>query len=1022
MCRLHKMPRTTPITSPAAKGLVILGLIVAAWGCAGTDTRSSSLVDNPSVPVPPELDEAKVKPHDAETLKKARMSLDQIIATLPRPDYLALPATQTPGSSPEPPVDPEDPPAAAQRAYVAALQAIHDRHLAEAIGHLRIADRLAPNRPEILRNLGDAHWFNGNRIRGAEYLARAVTLEPDDLEAVYRLGQHAAELGQWQQAIVTFHHALDLLEKPHVGPEYTRAGRQLMLQYFLADSLRQNGFDLAAVNLSKAYLESISAFSNLRRLPPEIRVLQRQQGNTWMAIGDALSRTGEPSGALDAYQRAREIGTSAARDLMLRRLYANLRLGRKDAALQTVLDQIEQTEPSTNTLALVSYLLENEIDDTDALVVRLRHAYMQRGRPTEMLMTIVGLLEPAKAHALLREHLDHRAGDRKAFEKMLAMQLAGEDGAFRPEQIADAIETTSLVAARNDRLIYTYVATLLKAVGQGERVLEGFEHGDHQREPIVRAIKGLCLVRLNHLDRAMTLFKQLVDEAPDLRPARTQLIILLNHKGEHEAALKLIEPLQDQSWPSLVVLHARTLAGLNRFDEAAALLDDAAAGSNPDLSVVLAWADLEQRRGNVLKAERILSSALNSKPREKRLYEAIFNLYLDPTNRSHQAAFREQYKSRLRQMIRALPLNRSARIRQAWQLATQGQGSRAVELLESLLREDYRDQRPMILLVDIFDASDQVDRSNELIRQQLAKFPDNGILLRLASKHFSQTDQMTESFALVERAFEAETLISRPRHWFLLPAAAGFRGIQYEPPLKQVDLATGFLPAPLDDLSLPIDLAYGYLLAQARRDKLEFADGQIVDLARRYPEHDADLNYYRAMIFIGLNQQQRGEQIMIDLLKRHPHHAGANNDLGYTWADRGEHLEEARQMIQMAVDAEPKSASYIDSLGWVNYKLGRFDEAIMALRRAHELRRLDPIILDHLGDALFRAGNKPKAGQRWKQAEEQIKKRGPNIRANHRELAARVGLKLKALRANARPPVADIPAIDAKGAPQPPEA
>lgn len=110
-------------------------------------------------------------------------------------------------------------------------------------------------------------------------------------------------------------------------------------------------------------------------------------------------------------------------------------------------------------------------------------------------------------------------------------------------------------------------------------------------------------------------------------------------------------------------------------------------------------------------------------------------------------------------------------------------------------------------------------------------------------------------------------------------------------------------------------------------------------------------------------------EIMEQLLEFQPHDPGLNNDLGYTWADRGEHLERALKMVRRAVAAEPLNGAYLDSLGWVYYKMGRFEDARTYLARAVQLRSgHDAVVLDHLGDAEFRLGDPAAARRRWQEA------------------------------------------------------
>ncbi len=92
------------------------------------------------------------------------------------------------------------------------------------------------------------------------------------------------------------------------------------------------------------------------------------------------------------------------------------------------------------------------------------------------------------------------------------------------------------------------------------------------------------------------------------------------------------------------------------------------------------------------------------------------------------------------------------------------------------------------------------------------------------------------------------------------------------------------------------------------------------------------------------------------------------NYLGYSFVEMGINLEEATEMIEEAVAARPDSGYIVDSLGWVQYRLGRYQEAVTNLERATELMPVDPIVNDHLGDAYWAVGRKIEAEFQWKRA------------------------------------------------------
>jgi tetratricopeptide (TPR) repeat protein len=92
------------------------------------------------------------------------------------------------------------------------------------------------------------------------------------------------------------------------------------------------------------------------------------------------------------------------------------------------------------------------------------------------------------------------------------------------------------------------------------------------------------------------------------------------------------------------------------------------------------------------------------------------------------------------------------------------------------------------------------------------------------------------------------------------------------------------------------------------------------------------------------------------------------NYLGYSMADMGHHLDEARQMIQSAAERRPNDGAITDSLGWVLFRQGHTKDAVQALERAVELEPEDATINGHLGDAYWAAGRKIEAQYQWRRA------------------------------------------------------
>jgi Flp pilus assembly protein TadD len=103
-------------------------------------------------------------------------------------------------------------------------------------------------------------------------------------------------------------------------------------------------------------------------------------------------------------------------------------------------------------------------------------------------------------------------------------------------------------------------------------------------------------------------------------------------------------------------------------------------------------------------------------------------------------------------------------------------------------------------------------------------------------------------------------------------------------------------------------------------------------------------------------------------LKLSPDQPFVLNYLGYSYADMGQNLDEARSMIERAAFRRPDDGAITDSLGWVLLRQGHADQAVKVLERAVELEAEDPTINGHLGDAYDAAGRKVEALFQWRRA------------------------------------------------------
>jgi tetratricopeptide (TPR) repeat protein len=97
--------------------------------------------------------------------------------------------------------------------------------------------------------------------------------------------------------------------------------------------------------------------------------------------------------------------------------------------------------------------------------------------------------------------------------------------------------------------------------------------------------------------------------------------------------------------------------------------------------------------------------------------------------------------------------------------------------------------------------------------------------------------------------------------------------------------------------------------------------------------------------------------------------ADAYNYLAFMWADHNLHLDEAQEMVKQALQLDPNNGAYIDTLGWLEFRQGKYEAALDDLLRAQKkMSSEDPVIFEHIGDTYSKLNKASQAIEAWKKA------------------------------------------------------
>jgi tetratricopeptide (TPR) repeat protein len=195
-------------------------------------------------------------------------------------------------------------------------------------------------------------------------------------------------------------------------------------------------------------------------------------------------------------------------------------------------------------------------------------------------------------------------------------------------------------------------------------------------------------------------------------------------------------------------------------------------------------------------------------------------------------------------------------------------------------------------------------------------------------------------------------------------AVAGYRKFMA---LRGDPAAAGTNPQlPLDVFSNLLFISHLYAQAERPKEAAETANQALAAARGAERRQIARLSVATALQMAG--DFAGAETTLRDILKESPNNPIALNNLGYFLLERNERFEEALGLIKQAVEIDPTNPSYLDSLGWAHFKLGKQAEAELYLREALRHDSSSVTINEHLGDVLAAQSKADQAKSHWRRS------------------------------------------------------
>jgi predicted Zn-dependent protease len=521
-------------------------------------------------------------------------------------------------------------------------------------------------------------------------------------------------------------------------------------------------------------------------------------------------------------------------------------------------------------------------------------------------------------------------------------------------------------------------ANLLFRLGMADRsvaLLEGIDGLDwHGRRVYAQALAQYSVQKPDRTEDARVALEDVLDERdddPNLLLALGQLLHRMNRIEEAEAAIAELRKNRPGS-PQLISYHATLLLQLDRREEAADLFSVCAASP----------LTLEDCRDNAVDllieldrpgdAADLMLASLDDDDLDQ-LMRTAYLLWDD--DRPSQAL---QVVNRV---LRQVPDSQRGRALKAHLLSATGRYPEAAREFKSLLKKnpteiDFKLSLAWALfrMDDLDEARRWLDRSWEPVAADAASsnavrcavtgarielVAENPLLAREWLARIADPEKVGEEYVrLLGESYRQEedwnggigALIRlQPRLEGIARLAA--EAIEAEFRIRSGDPRAWQRLRPLLDSDDSMSVLIGLQVLQTA-ERWSDAEREAGSARERFPDN-RDIAFVQAASLERLQRFDEAEEVFLEILAADPGDANAANYLGYLWADRKVRLDEALGLVNLAVEVEPENPAYLDSLGWVHYRLGSLEEAEFWLRRAIEFNDVDGTLLAHLGEVLL---------------------------------------------------------------------
>ena len=291
----------------------------------------------------------------------------------------------------------------------------------------------------------------------------------------------------------------------------------------------------------------------------------------------------------------------------------------------------------------------------------------------------------------------------------------------------------------------------------------------------------------------------------------------------------------------------------------------------------------------------------------------------------------------------------------------EGEVERALGILKPLSDDGELELAPSLWLARIYLGTGQIEPGRLLVDNILVRWPDSGRAWFLQGKLSEGKENWTDAKVHFEKAVALEPYDPEIRLALLRSMLVGWEKdlVAPNPDAGQIEKRTlvetqavaALTLVPKESTDGQLILGYAFrTLKDPWRAEACFA------LAAANPDLRISADTQRSLCFDEMGEPVKARQVLEKLSADFPRHPEVANSLGYFLAEKGEDLDKALLLVQVALDAQPGNGAFLDSMGWTLYRLGRTEAAFDYMIQAVNVLPDDPVILEHLGMVMMELG------------------------------------------------------------------